>query len=66
MAGEELEVLWAFKQVNDTLIAGLESAVHTMENWDSLSQERRKSVIETIKKMIDQSKEVFEKVPTKH
>ncbi len=66
MAGEELEVLWAFKQVNDTLIAGLESAVHTLENWDDLSQKRRKSVIETIKKMIAQSKEVFEKVPTKH
>ena len=66
MAGEELEVLWAFKQVNDTLIAGLESAVHTMENWDNLSQERRQSVITSIKGMIAQSKEVFEKVPTKH
>ena len=36
MDGETLEVLWAFKRVNDTLIAGLEFAVHTMEKWDSL------------------------------
>ena len=42
MANEELEVLWAFKQVNDTLIAGLETAIHTMENWDNRTLKRLK------------------------
>jgi len=66
MDKEALGYLWALRKVNDAILVGLETAVHTMENWDELSSETRESTIKSVKGLIAQSKAVYGGLPTEH
>ena len=58
--------LWALRKVNDALIEGLKVAIFVLEKEEELSNERRKSVIESLKHLITQSEEIYAPTPTKH
>lgn len=47
--------LQILRDVNDTLIIGLEGAVFYMENWEGLTPEKRQSIIDKVKGLIPQS-----------
>lgn len=66
MDDEALGYLWALRKVNDAILVGLETAVHTMENWDELSSETRESTIQSVKGLIAQSTAVYGDLPTEH
>ncbi len=52
--------LWALRKVNEALITGLKATLLTMESWDSLTSERRQSTIESVKKLISESRKAFD------
>ena len=45
MDDETVKYLWALREVNKTLITGLETAIFVMGKWDDLTPERRQSMI---------------------
>ena len=47
-------------EVNKALISGLEEAISTMEKWDELEPERRQSLIQSLKELASESKEVYD------
>jgi len=51
--------LWALRKVNEALITGLKATLLTMESWDSLTPERRHSTIESVKRLISESRKAF-------
>jgi len=55
--------LWALRKVNQALLVGLEAAANTMEHWDQLDEDTRRSMIESIKGLIEQGKEAYANVP---
>ncbi len=66
MDDEAVKHLWALREVNKALIAGLELAVFLMDKWDDLAPERRKSMIEKLQGLIAQSKEAYGEKPAEH
>ena len=65
MDNESLVYLSALKSVNESLIDGLEAAIHTMASWDDLSIERRQFVIKTLQELVSMSKQVYGTEPPK-
>lgn len=55
MDDETLGQLWALREVNKGLILGLNTAIFVMENWDDLTEERRTSMITSVKGLVAQS-----------
>ena len=67
MDEESLVYLSALKAVNESLIEGLEAAVHTMASWDDLSPVRRETMIKALQELVSMSKEAYGvKPPTEH
>ena len=66
MDDDTVKYLWALKEINKALIAGLESAIFVMDKWDELAPERRQSMIESLKQLISQSNKAYETEPPKH
>ena len=56
--------LWGLRKVNDALVAGLKTALLTMESWDKLSPERRQSTMESLKELIRETRQAYgRKIP---
>ena len=67
MDDETVKHLWALPKMNDALIEGLKLAVFALMNKDDLSEERLKSTIESLERLITQSEEIYaEAATTKH
>ena len=66
MDDETARHLWALRKVNDALIQGLKLSIFAFENKEGLSNERLKSIIELLDRLIYQSDEIYAAVPTKH
>jgi len=66
MDKETVKYLWALREVNKTLITGLELAILVMDKWDELTPERRQSMIESLQQLISQSNKAYETEPPKH
>ena len=66
MNNETVKYLWALREVNKTLITGLDSAIFVMDKWDELTPERRQSMIESLQQLISQSNKAYETEPPKH
>jgi len=60
MDEETVRHLWALREVNIALLAGLEAAVFAMGNWDRLEEERRRSMIRELQGLIEQGRTVYE------
>ena len=66
MDDETVKYLWALREINKALIAGLESAIFVMDKWDEVTPERRQSMIESMQQLISQSNKAYETEPPKH
>ena len=66
MNNETVKYLWALREVNKTLITGLDSAIFVMDKWDELTPERRQSMIKSLQQLISQSNKAYETEPPKH
>lgn len=66
MDSETLEHLLALRQVNKALIEGLKTAIFVLRNKDDLSEERRKSLVESLERLVAQSEEIYGEAPTQH
>ena len=66
MDNETLNHLMALRAVNKALIDGLKAAVYFLEKADEITNERRKSIIESLNDLIAQSEAVYAEAPTRH
>ena len=66
MDDETVKHLWALREVNKTLITGLETAIFAMNKWDDLTPERRRSMMESLQRLISQSDKAYGHEPTAH
>lgn len=66
MDNEALGYLLALKKVNEALLTGLKAAVFVLEKEEHLPKERRKSMINQLKGLIEQGEKAFESVPSQH
>ena len=67
MDNESLVYLSALKSVNESLIDGLDAAIHTMTVWDQLSTVRRQSMIKVLQELVAMSKKAYGvEPPEKH
>ena len=66
MDNETVKHLWALRKVNEALLEGLKTAIFVLKNKDDLSEKRRKSLIESLERLIAQSEEIYGEAPTKH
>jgi hypothetical protein len=66
MDDDMLKQLWALREVNRSLVIGLETALFVMQRWDSLSPERRESMINSLEGLLTQGKEAYRIEPQKH
>ena len=66
MDDENVKILWALREVNKTLITGLEAAIHYMERWDGFTPERRQNMIKSLKGLVEQSNKAYGTEPTNH
>ena len=55
MEKETEKYRWALR----SLMTGLDAAISFMEKWDETTEESRKSMIESLKKLMVQSREVY-------
>ena len=55
--------LWALRNINDALMGGLQTAISVLENVDKLSEERRLSLIDKLKELVDAGQSVHENEP---
>lgn len=51
--------LWALREINKSLVLGLETAIFTMDKWDELTPDRRLSIIDKLQGLVAKSKEAF-------
>jgi hypothetical protein len=63
MDDETAKYLWALREINKTLITGLETAVFVMDKWDELTLERRQSTIKALQRLISESDKAYENKP---
>jgi hypothetical protein len=66
MDNETLKQLLALREVNKALIDGLKAAVYVLDKVEQISEEQRKSMVESPNGLIAQSEAVYGEVPTKH
>ena len=60
------KALGILRQVNEALTAGLEAAVFSLVNWDSLTPEAQKQTIEKLKILIAQNRKYYGAKCTEH
>jgi len=63
MDDQTIKHLWALRKVNLALISGLKGVLLLMEQWDDLSSEKRLSMIESLKAMVQASEKVYGSAP---
>ena len=66
MGDETVQHLWALQKVNEALIEGLKLAISVLEREEELTPERRESMIQSLKRLVSQSEEIYGEAPTKH
>ena len=66
MAVSADEYLMALQNINSTLTTGLQTAIAVLENFEKLSDEQRKSLINQLKDLVESSHNVYRSGPTKH
>lgn len=66
MDEETTKYLWGLKEINKSLITGLETAIFVMDKWYQLQPEKRESIIGKLKGLISKSKEAYETESTRH
>jgi hypothetical protein len=66
MDTETLKHLLALRGVNKALIDGLKAAVYFLDKVEQISEEQRKSMIESLNGLIAQSEAVYGGEPTRH
>ena len=66
MDKETLEHLLTLREVNKALINGLKAAVYFLDKVEEISEERRKSMIESLNGLIAESEAVYAEAPTRH
>lgn len=59
MANETLKHLWALRKMNKALMEGLKLAISILEKEEELTEERKNSMIKSLKDLIAQSEEVY-------
>ena len=60
------EYVNALQNINSALTAGLQTAIAVLENFERLSDEQRKSLINQLKDLVESSHNVYRSGPTKH
>ena len=58
--------VWALRKENKALIDGLKAAVYFLDKVEEISEERRKSMIESLNGLIAQSEAAYGEAPTRH
>ena len=58
--------LKALQEINSALTKGLQTALDVLENFDSLNEEQRRSLINQLKELVESSYKVYRDEPTKH
>ena len=66
MDTETFEHLLSLREVNKPLIDGLKAAVYYLDKVGEISEEQRKSMVESLNGLIAQSEAVYAEGPTKH
>jgi hypothetical protein len=61
-----IEYFWKLHNITGSLLEGLESAIHAMQNWDELLPERRQSTIESLQNLVLTSKKAYGNGPLQH
>jgi len=61
-----LKHLLALREVNKALIDGLKAAVYCLDKVEEISEERRKSMIESLNGLIAQIEAAYGEAPTTH
>lgn len=65
MDDKALQYLWALRRINEALIDALETAISVLEKVEELPKEKRMYTIESLKRLISQSKEAYAIEPPK-
>ena len=60
------EYLKALQNINSALTTGLQTAIAVLENFERLSEEQHKSLINQLKDLVESSHNVYRSGPTKH
>ena len=63
MDDEVIGYLWALKLVNEGLLNGLKVAVHVLEEGKDLPDNKRRSMINSLKQLISQVEEIYSHIP---
>jgi hypothetical protein len=58
MDDEVVKNLLELREANETLMTETGAAIHAMEKWDGISEERKKSMIAPLKKIMAQNEEM--------
>ena len=58
--------LKALQEINSALTKGLQTAIAVLENFEKLTEEQRRSLIEQMKELVESSHNVYRDEPTKH
>lgn len=65
MENEILKHLWALRKMNKALMEGLKLAIFTLEKEKGLAEERKDSIVTSLKDLIAQSEEVYRETAVK-
>ena len=60
------EYVNALQNINSALTTGLQTAIAVLENYERLSKEQHKSLINQLKQLVESSHNVYRSGPTKH
>ena len=66
MAVSADEYINALQNINSALTTGLQTAIAVLENYERLSKEQHKSLINQLKQLVESSHNVYRSGPTKH
>ena len=58
--------VWALRKANEALIDDLKAAAYFLVKVEEISEERRKSMIESLNGLIAQSEAAYGEAPTSH
>jgi len=60
------EYLKALQDINVALTKGLQIAIAVLDNFERLTEEQRRSMINKMKELVESSHNVYRAEPTKH
>ncbi len=66
MTVSKARYLQALQDINLSLTTGLQTHIAVLENFERLTEEQRKSLINQMKKLVESSQNVYRTEPTKH